>query len=188
MSCPQGLPEPLLLQRRWQLLAPGALMLLGLDGATWRFSFTASLLHLPAQGAQLRGVRLDDAGGFLMPVLTGCWRCRAPALHWCPGPAVTLFWSLQGSEGLRPRGAVKAVQPSPFPGGDGPGMSHRAGVNQVPCSGARGGQSCPWLPSFPLAAIPFALLGSLSHLLHCHPPGSPACWSSCCSCSCFPSL
>lgn len=56
-------------QRGWELLAPGPLgctdlMLLRLDGATWRFSIPASLFHLPAQGARLRGVSLDDAAGF----------------------------------------------------------------------------------------------------------------------------
>lgn len=69
-------------RRGWELLAPGALgctglMLLRLEGATRRFSITASLFPLPAQGAQLRGIRLGNAGGFLIPVLMGCWRCLA---------------------------------------------------------------------------------------------------------------
>lgn len=76
-------------QRGWELLAPGALgctdlTLLRLDGATRRFSITASLFHLPAQGAQLRGVRLDDGAEVLIPVLMGSWRCLAQVLHSCP--------------------------------------------------------------------------------------------------------
>lgn len=178
--------------RGWELLAPGALgcaelMLLRLEGATWRFSITASLFPLPAQGARLRVIRLDDAGGFLIPVLMGCWRCQAQALHWCPRLAVALRWLFLGSEGLRPWGAVKAVATLALPlrrwARDEPHpdqISHHLIYTQGQCKSGSLLWGMRW-PVLPMAALlstcchPLCLgLGSPSQLLHCHPPGSPS--------------
>lgn len=82
-SCPAPCPRLCWAQHRqqdgrsWRQGLQAALISCCLDWMEPMEIFYYSLAVPPA--SQLGGVRPDDAGGFLIPVLMGCWRCLAQA-------------------------------------------------------------------------------------------------------------